>query len=74
MVGANGHTLYAFTDDPEKQTTCFDACAKAWPPLTVPDDFTISDESAGLGRDHHRPAGRHQAAGDGQVGAVLLRR
>ena len=27
MVGANGHTLYAFTDDPEKQTTCFDACA-----------------------------------------------
>src|SRR5664279_5321771 len=29
MVGANGHTLYAFTDDPEGQTTCFDACAKA---------------------------------------------
>ena len=44
MVGANGHTLYAFTNDPAGETTCFDACAQAWPPLTVEDGFTISDE------------------------------
>ena len=74
MVGANGHTLYAFTDDPEKQTTCFDACAEAWPPLTVQDGFTISDELQASGAYDHRPAGRQQAAGHGQVGAVLLRR
>ena len=44
MVGGNGHTLYAFTNDPEKGTSCFDACTKAWPPLTVAGDFTISDD------------------------------
>lgn len=44
MVGANGHTLYAFTDDPAGQTTCYDACAKAWPPVTVSGNYTISDE------------------------------
>ena len=47
MVGANGHTLYAFTDDPEKQTTCFDACAAAWPPLTVRDGLHHLRRAAG---------------------------
>jgi len=61
MVGANGHTLYAFTDDPEGQTTCFDACAKAWPPLTVPADFTISDELQASGaKTIQRPDGSLQ--------------
>jgi predicted lipoprotein with Yx(FWY)xxD motif len=63
MVGANGHTLYAFTDDPEKQTTCFDACAKAWPPLTVQDGFTISDELQASGASViDRPDGTKQLA------------
>jgi len=61
MVGANGHTLYAFTDDPEGQTTCFDACAKAWPPLTVAADFTISDELQASGaKTIQRPDGSLQ--------------
>jgi len=61
MVGANGHTLYAFTDDPAGQTTCFDACAKAWPPLTVPADFTISDELQASGaKTIQRPDGSLQ--------------
>jgi predicted lipoprotein with Yx(FWY)xxD motif len=79
MVGANGHTLYAFTDDPEKQTTCFDACAKAWPPLTVPDDFTISPDLQASGATTiDRPDGTKQLvmgkwalyyyAGDGAPG------
>lgn len=49
MVGANGHTLYAFTNDPAGQTTCFDACAQAWPPLLVQDGFTISDDLVASG-------------------------
>lgn len=61
MVGANGHTLYAFTDDPEKQSSCFDACAKAWPPLTVADDFTISPELQASGASTiERPDGTKQ--------------
>ncbi len=61
MVGANGHTLYAFTDDPAGQTTCFDACAKAWPPLTVPADFTISDQLQASGaKTIQRPDGSLQ--------------
>jgi predicted lipoprotein with Yx(FWY)xxD motif len=63
MVGANGHTLYAFTNDPEKQTTCFDACAEAWPPLTVQDGFTISDELQASGASViDRPDGTKQLA------------
>ncbi len=79
MVGADGRTLYAFTDDPEKQSTCFDACAKAWPPLTVPDDFTISPELQASGASTiDRPDGTKQLvmgkwalyyyAGDGAPG------
>jgi len=61
MVGANGHTLYAFTDDPEGQSTCFDACATAWPPLTVSADFTISDELQASGaKTIQRPDGSRQ--------------
>jgi len=61
MVGANGHTLYAFTDDPEKQSSCFDACAKAWPPLTVPGDFTVSPELQASGASTiERPDGIRQ--------------
>ncbi|MGS0684269.1 SCO0930 family lipoprotein [Nakamurella sp. GG22] len=61
MVGANGHTLYAFTDDPEKQSSCFDACAQAWPPLTVDDGFVISDELQSSGVSTiERPDGTRQ--------------
>ena len=61
MVGANGHTLYAFTDDPEKQSSCFDACAQAWPPLTVGDGFVISDELQSSGVSTiERPDGTRQ--------------
>jgi len=61
MVGANGHTLYAFTNDPEKQSSCFDACAKAWPPLTVNADFAITDELQASGASTiDRPDGTKQ--------------
>ena len=40
LVGANGNTLYAFTKDVDGVSTCFDACAAAWPAVTVTDGFT----------------------------------
>ncbi len=61
MVGANGHTLYAFTNDPEKQSSCFDACAQAWPPVTVEEGFDISDELQSSGvSTFARPDGSRQ--------------
>ncbi len=45
--------LYAFTNDPARQSTCFDACAQAWPPLIVaagaalPDGATTVDRPDG---------------------------
>jgi predicted lipoprotein with Yx(FWY)xxD motif len=35
LVGANGLTLYLFTKDEEGESTCYDQCADAWPPLLV---------------------------------------
>lgn len=35
LVGADGLTLYGFTTDSDGEPTCTDACADAWPPLTV---------------------------------------
>ncbi len=37
LVDAEGLTLYGFTDDADGNPTCNDACADAWPPLTVDD-------------------------------------
>ncbi len=49
MVGANGNTLYAFTDDTQTSTACVDECAATWPPLIVEPGFTISDELSSNG-------------------------
>jgi predicted lipoprotein with Yx(FWY)xxD motif len=33
LVGPNGRTLYLFEKDKTTKSTCYDACATAWPPL-----------------------------------------
>jgi predicted lipoprotein with Yx(FWY)xxD motif len=33
LVGPNGRTLYLFEADKTKKSTCYAACATAWPPL-----------------------------------------
>jgi predicted lipoprotein with Yx(FWY)xxD motif len=33
LVAANGRTLYLFTGDTSKASSCYGACAGAWPPL-----------------------------------------
>lgn len=38
LVDPDGMTLYLFTEDPEGESVCEDACAQAWPPLLVDGD------------------------------------
>src|SRR5437764_13545296 len=33
LVAANGRTLYLFTADKRKKSTCYGQCARYWPPL-----------------------------------------
>ena len=35
LFDGRGFALYAFTRDPARRTTCYGACAKAWPPYLV---------------------------------------
>jgi predicted lipoprotein with Yx(FWY)xxD motif len=39
LVGNDGKSLYAFTNDTNATSTCFGTCATAWPPLIVPEDW-----------------------------------
>jgi predicted lipoprotein with Yx(FWY)xxD motif len=35
LFDGRGYALYAFTKDPKRRSTCFGACAAAWPPYLV---------------------------------------
>lgn len=35
LVDSEGHTLYAFSTDSPRESTCEGTCEKAWPPLLV---------------------------------------
>jgi predicted lipoprotein with Yx(FWY)xxD motif/glucose/arabinose dehydrogenase len=35
LVGPDGRTLYTFSHDDDGESTCYDQCAEAWPPLTI---------------------------------------
>jgi len=48
IVDAEGMTLYGFTPDTAGESTCYDDCATAWPPLLATDAAAIS---AGAGLD-----------------------
>ena len=45
LVGADGLSLYIFTPDAPGVSNCADACAEAWPPLTVESGATPSQGS-----------------------------
>lgn len=38
LVDADGMSLYMFDPDEQGESTCYDDCAEAWPPLVVDDD------------------------------------
>lgn len=44
LAGANGMTLYGFTNDVKGQSECFGTCAEAWPPVLVGPDWTVGPE------------------------------
>jgi predicted lipoprotein with Yx(FWY)xxD motif len=44
LTGPDGRTLYGFTNDSEARSTCYGACAEAWPPVLVSDDWTVGPE------------------------------
>lgn len=44
LVDDNGRTVYLFVQDPPNHTSCYDACASIWPPVT-----TAGPPTAGTG-------------------------
>jgi len=46
LVDNHGMTLYRFTPDERNASTCYDACARAWPPLLV--DAVPADQAPTL--------------------------
>jgi predicted lipoprotein with Yx(FWY)xxD motif len=46
LIDAEGMSLYMFEADSENNSTCYDACAQAWPPL-----ITAGEPTAGEGAD-----------------------
>ncbi len=42
LVGEGGLTLYGFTNDVDAISVCNDACADAWPPLIVDEDWSVA--------------------------------
>ena len=62
LVGPNGRTLYLFTNDTSTKSTCYDACAQAWPPLLTTGKPKAAGRRAPRCWDHE--AQGRQAAGD----------
>src|SRR5262245_46950532 len=42
LVGPDGRTLYAFTNDTDAKSTCTGTCAEAWPPAVVASSWTVA--------------------------------
>ncbi|MDY7102020.1 MAG: hypothetical protein S0880_12595 [Actinomycetota bacterium] len=63
LVDPLGRTVYAFTDDADGTSTCYDACAEAWPP--VAGDLAVADALAPLGFD---TVARDDGAGQLRIG------
>ncbi len=47
VTDSSGRALYMFTADSKGQSSCYDACARAWPPVTT----TGTPEAAAAGLD-----------------------
>jgi predicted lipoprotein with Yx(FWY)xxD motif len=62
IVDANGKSLYAFTPDTAGTSTCYDDCAKSWPPLLAEGDVT-----AGEGLDQSKLTTTDRTDGTKQV-------
>ena len=41
LVGADGLTMYGFTNDADAKSTCIGTCAEQWPPVLVDPSFAV---------------------------------
>lgn len=62
LVSNDGLTLYLFEQDTGSESTCYDACAGAWPPLT-----TSGEPQAGDGVDASKLGTTDRTDGSTQV-------
>ena len=74
LVGADGRTLYAFTNDTEAKSTCTGTCAEAWPPVVVDRQLDRGPRPRHRRLQHRRPRRRDRAADGRPVPALLLLR
>ncbi len=44
LADGNGMTVYLFDMDVDANSTCYDACEKAWPPVLAPKGLAVSEE------------------------------
>jgi predicted lipoprotein with Yx(FWY)xxD motif len=62
LVNSKGRTLYMFVPDKQKKVTCFNSCAKVWPPIFLPSGGTAvaggSAKQSLLGSDKDAAGGR----------------
>lgn len=70
ILATKGHlALYTWNKEKDKKVHCTGACAKAWPPLTVPKNAMVAKHVAGvmgtLGQVM-RPDGSHQVTLNGR--------
>lgn len=65
LTDGEGTTLYRFTRDEDGQSTCYDDCAEAWPPLTVDDSPTIPEGLPGEFATTERDDGSMQVTYNG---------
>ncbi|WP_276254584.1 PQQ-dependent sugar dehydrogenase [Halomontanus rarus] len=67
LVGPDGMTLYMFEQDTQGDdaSACYDDCADSWPPLTVDDEPTASEEVTAELTTFEREDGQTQVAAAG---------
>ncbi|MGA7229296.1 MAG: hypothetical protein WBZ40_03655 [Acidimicrobiia bacterium] len=65
LANPDGFTLYAFTNDTDDESTCYDACADLWPAVSA-DTPIASDLDATLFGSTTRTDGSEQLTVDGR--------
>jgi predicted lipoprotein with Yx(FWY)xxD motif len=65
VVDAEGNTLYVFLADETSESTCYDECEEAWPPLTVDGEPVAGDGIDGELATSERTDGSTQVTLDG---------
>lgn len=65
LANPDGFTLYAFTNDTDGESTCYDACADLWPAVSA-DTPIGSDLDASLFGSTTRTDGSEQLTADGR--------